>query len=112
MNDMSPARLAHFVQRVRERGPEGICPFDLAAEITRAVQAGDEDRAEPVRAESKHDHRTIYRVKLGDHGIYYAVVCDLTGEPITLFDQQMFSRIRQGRKHARRMRRAGRGIEA
>lgn len=90
----------HFCERVRERGPEGIDAERLRDEVRHAVLTGDETLAERVKR--LDDGIAYYRIKLGAHGVFYAVCNEVTGVPITFYTQAQYRKKRYGLKCRRR----------
>lgn len=91
---------AHFCQRVRERGPEGIDAERLRDEVQMAVSTGDEAFAERVKRIDAGV--AYYRIKLGAYGMFYAVCNPASGAPITFYTQEMYRKKRFGLKCRRR----------
>lgn len=75
----------HFCTRVEERGPPDIDPHWLMREVRRAVRSGN--TAFACRMQDARDGAGLYRLFLPE-GIYYAIVGDSTGRPITFLRQE------------------------
>lgn len=93
---------AHFLHRCAERGPEGVDPATVLADLTTSIRAGGGEcgcveRSERLFPVPDRANRSVWRFFVAGQR-YYAVQSELSGNIVTLLTQEMMRTLRAVRR--------------